>query len=94
MKITRFFSLSLLGCILSGAASCVQQNPEFGYSFIPDNERFVTCHVQIPLDKIYVSMSDSLSAYNTQRFTIGAIDSPTFGLNRHTSAFTIIAAWG
>ena len=90
MKITRFFSFFLFGCILSGAASCVQQNPEFGYSFIPDNERFVTCHVQIPLDKIYVSMSDSLSAYNTQRFTIGAIDSPTFGLNRHTSAFTII----
>lgn len=83
-------SLITLGCALIGAASCVKQTTNFGYSFIPDNERFVTRYVQINLDSIYVSIADSLDAYNSQRFTIGAVYDPLYGLQRHTSAFNLI----
>lgn len=83
-------SVATLGCLLFGAAACVKQDPNFGYSFIPEYERFITKYVDIPLDSIYVSTSDSLDAFNSQRFTIGAISDADFGLNRHVAAFSII----
>lgn len=72
---------------------CVSIDEGLGSNLIPKNELFRVITSQ-PLafgeDDIEMMATDSLSGYNYNRFTFGAVNDETFGLSRRGTSFTLI----
>jgi len=91
MKLHRIFRLIVLSCALTlGAVSCVKVDYTLGYGFIPENEKFVTSRLSVPIDSIFVGYIDSLSGYSSNRMTIGALRDTKYGLTRRATAFPLV----
>jgi len=91
MKLHKSFILFILSCALIwGAVSCVKVDYSLGYGFVPDNEKFVTSRLSVPIDSVLVGFIDSLSGYSSNRMTIGALRDEKYGLTRRGTAFPLV----
>ena len=91
----RFFSrvsrIAAIGAILLGSASCVNVNEHLGENLIPTDQKWdVYTPEAADLKEIHLQMSDSLSAYSTTRFTIGAVNDGRFGTSIKSTSFTLV----
>ena len=87
----RVSRLAAIGAILLGSASCVYINEELGENLIPTDQKWdVFTPEAVVLDDIQMKMTDSLSAYNTDRFTFGAINDPVLGTSIKSTSFTLV----
>lgn len=89
--ISRVCRIAVVGTLLLGFASCITVDETLGENFIPSDQKWhVYTPESKPLKEIKLRMADSLSAYNTTRFTLGAINDPEFGTTVKGSSFTLL----
>ena len=87
----RVSRIAAIGAILLGSASCIYINEELGENLIPTDQKWdVFTPEEAVLDGIELHISDSLSAYNSSRFTFGAISDPVFGTSIKSTSFTLV----
>ena len=79
-----------IGVILSVSASCIDINEELGENFIPTDQLWDVFIKSEPLEEIVMRTADSLSAYSSKRFTIGAVNDGVLGTTRKGSSFTLV----
>lgn len=82
-----------LAAFSASFTGCVNIDDRLGSNLIPKNEllRVITSQpLALGEDDIEMRATDSLSGYNYSRFTFGAINDGTFGLNRRGTSFTLI----
>ena len=83
--------MAAIGAILLGSASCVYVNEELGQNLIPTDQKWDVFNPEaVILEDIQLHTADSLSAYNSNRFTFGAICDPLFGTSMKSTSFTLI----
>lgn len=83
--------LAAIGAILFGSASCVYINEELGENLIPTDQKWdVFTPAPAVLSDIRLEATDSLSAYNSSRFTFGSINDPKFGTSIKSTSFTLV----
>ena len=88
--IGRAFRIAVVGAILLGSASCVTIDEKLGESLIPTEHKWdVFSPDARPVSDVRLQSADSLSGYNTTRFTFGAIKSGSQSVSKSTS-FTLI----
>jgi len=91
MKLRKTIVELLFCCgFLCSVASCVKVDYSLGYSLVADETVYTTAVTSIPIDSMYVSMMDSLSAYSKIRIAIGAVRDDRFGLRRENSSFALV----
>lgn len=79
------------GCtLISGAASCVKTDFTLGNNVIPDNEKFITKVIEIPVDSIELRTLDNITGLSMLRSSIGAIRDESGNLIRHGSAISLV----
>lgn len=90
-RVSRFLAI---GAILL-SASCVRINEELGQSLIPTDQKWdVFPQEPVVLENIMLHMADSLSGYNTSRFTFGSInDGSVLGTSSKVSSITLVPVW-
>ena len=87
----RVSRIAAIGAILLGSASCVYVNEELGQNLIPTDQKWDVFNPEaVVLEDIQLHTADSLSAYNSNRFTFGAICDPLFGTSMKSTSFTLI----
>ena len=87
----RVCRLAAIGAILLGSASCVYINEELGQNLMPTDQKWdVFTPEDAVLEGIQLHASDSLSAYNSSRFTFGSINDPKFGISDKSTSFTLV----
>ncbi len=83
--------LAAIGAILLSSASCIYVNEELGENLIPTDQEWDVFNPEaIDLTEIRLQMSDSLSGYNTSRFTFGAIHDGELGSSMKSTSFTLV----
>ncbi|MBQ7811973.1 MAG: hypothetical protein IJ394_05385 [Bacteroidales bacterium] len=83
--------LAAIGAILLSSASCIYVNEELGENLIPTDQEWDVFNPEaIDLTEIRLQMSDSLSGYNTSRFTFGAIHDGELGSSMKSTCFTLV----
>ena len=83
--------LAAIGAILFSSASCVYINEELGENLIPTDQKWdVFTPAPAVLSEIRMEATDSLSAYNSSRFTFGSINDPLFGTSIKSTSFTLV----
>ena len=83
--------LAAIGAILLGSASCIYINEELGENLIPTDQKWdVFTPAPAVLSEIRMEVTDSLSAYNSSRFTFGSINDPLFGTSIKSTSFTLV----
>lgn len=83
--------LAAIGAILLSSASCVYVNEELGGNLIPTNQKWDVFNPEpAVLEDIRLLPADSLSAYNSSRFTFGSINDPLFGTSIRSTSFTLV----
>ncbi len=89
--IGRVCRIAAIGAILLGSASCIHINEELGENLIPTEHLWdVFSPEAVDLTDIRLQMADSLSGYNTTRFTFGSVRSESQGANTKSTSFTLI----
>ena len=89
-SIVRACRVAAIGAILFGSASCVTIDEKLGESLIPTEHKWdVFSPEAVNISDIRLQSADSVSGYNTSRFTFGAIQSETYSTTKSTS-FTLI----
>lgn len=89
--IGRVSRLAAIGAILLSSASCVYINESLGENLIPTDQMWNVFHPEsMDITDIRLQMSDSLSGYNTSRFTFGAINDPSLGISTKSTSFTLV----
>jgi len=89
--IGRVSRLAAIGAILLSSASCVYINESLGENLIPTDQLWDVYNPDaIDITEIRLQMSDSLSGYNTSRFTFGAINDPALGTSMKSTSFTLV----
>lgn len=87
----RVSRLAAIGAILLSSASCVYINESLGENLIPTDQMWDVYHPEaMDITEIRLQMSDSLSGYNTSRFTFGAINDPSLGISMKSTSFTLV----
>ena len=88
--IGRACRIAAVGAILLGSASCVTIDEKLGENLIPTEHQWDVFSPEAkPLSDIRLQSADSLSGYNTSRFTFGAIKRGNQSTTKSTS-FTLI----
>ena len=83
--------LAAIGAILFGSASCVYINETLGENLMPTDQKWdVYTPAPAVLSEIRMERTDSLSAYNSSRFTFGSINDPQFGTSIKSTSFTLV----
>lgn len=83
--------IAAIGAILLSSASCVYINEELGENLIPTDQLWDVFHPDaVDIKDIRMQMSDSLSGYNTSRFTFGAISDGVLGSSMKSTSFTLV----
>ena len=89
--IGRVSRLAAIGAILLSSASCVYIDEAIGENLIPTDQLWDVYNPDaVDLTEIRLQMSDSLSGYNTSRFTFGAVMDPTLGTSMKSTSFTLV----
>lgn len=89
--ISRVCRASAIGAILLFSASCISINEELGKNLIPTNQKWDVFNPEpATLEKIELRTTDSLSAYNSSRFTFGSVNDPIFGTCIKGTSFTLV----
>ena len=87
----RVSRLAAIGAILFGSASCVYINEELGQNLMPTDQKWdVFTPEDAVLEGIQLQVADSLSAYNSSRFTFGSVNDSRFGINDKSTSFTLV----
>ena len=87
----RVSRLAAIGAILLSSASCIYINEELGENLIPTDQKWdVFTPEAVVLEDIQLRMTDSLSAYNSNRFTFGSVNDPVFGTCIKSTSFTLV----
>ena len=83
--------IAAIGAILLFSASCVTVNEELGENFIPTDQKWDVFPQQpAPLTDIKLQMADSLSGYNSTRFTFGSVKDDVIGTTVKGTTFTLV----
>ena len=83
--------LAAIGAILFGSASCVYVNEDIGKNLIPTDQLWDVFNPEAAvLEDIQLQVADSLSAYNSDRFTFGSVRDPRFGTSIKSTSFTLV----
>ncbi len=88
-----FIRLIAISAVAAAMASCVKTDFTLGNNVMPDNERFVTEWIDIPLDSIEMRLIDKLSGYSSLRINVGSIYDESNGvkkISRRGSAMFLI----
>ena len=89
--IGRVGRLAAIGAILLSSASCVYINEELGENLIPTAQLWDVFNPDaVDIKEIRMQMSDSLSGYNTSRFTFGSIQDGVLGSSMKSTSFTLV----
>ena len=89
--IGRVGRLAAIGAILLSSASCVYINEELGENLIPTDQLWDVFNPDaVDIKEIRMQMSDSLSGYNTSRFTFGSIQDGVLGSSMKSTSFTLV----
>ena len=87
----RVSRIAAIGAILLISAACIKINEELGESFIPTEHRWdVFTPDAVELKNIRLQMADSISGYNTSRFTFGAVKDDISGISVRSTSFTLV----
>ena len=87
----RVSRIAAIGAILLSSASCVYINEELGQNLIPTDQLWDVFNPEAEvLEDIQLQVADSLSAYNSSRFTFGSINDPIFGTSIKSTSFTLV----
>ena len=87
----RVSRIAAIGAILLSSASCVYINEEIGQNLIPTDQLWDVFNPEAEvLENIQLQLADSLSAYNSSRFTFGSINDPVFGTSVKSTSFTLV----
>ncbi|MGM9735350.1 MAG: hypothetical protein ACI3ZL_02955 [Candidatus Cryptobacteroides sp.] len=89
---SRACRLLAAGAILLCSASCIEINEHLGENFIPNDQKwdvFVPDPIELGVGDVVMKMSDSLSAYSSRRFTLGAVTDER-GTTVRSTSFTLV----
>lgn len=88
--------MKVVGKLLTAAgcaallAGCVDVDTSLGVSVVPDYQKYTAHTTKVGIDRLTLSVTDSLSGYSQTRIVVGAIRDEEFGLTTRSSCVTLI----